>query len=810
MPDEAPVRKLQQRVAELEALLARSQVKEKEKELCEQTGFFKVIVEQSPLPVQIHGTDGTLIMVNRAWEHLWGVSADTIIGVYNLFDDRQAQDLGLSDAARRALAGEAVMLPDMEFDPLLSGHEGARHYLRPCIYAIRDAKDQPTHIIVCIIVENANEAIMVFQDGLIKFFNQRALDIAGHEAEDCQDQPFVNFVPADYRELLMERHRRRMAGEDVPNFYQTKIFHKSGEERWLQMNVIRTDWEGKPASLAFLYDITEHKRTEGELADYRAHLEELVRKRTEALSAANEKLQREIGERIRQEKALRESELKLRTFFELSPQAVTLTDFGTGCFVDVNNRFSELTGFSREEVIGNTTTGISLYSQEQRNRIIRLLREKGEINGYDLEKVRIKDGSIRYGLLFAKVIPIGEEEFVFAEVIDMTERRNLEERLLQAQKMEAVGTLAAGIAHDFNNILNVIFGHIQVLRHYVFRNDSMAREVDGIAAASRRAGDLVRQILTFSRQTEQDKSLLNLRSFVNESMKHLESTLPKKIKVRLDLSCYDELIKADAVQMNQVISNLVSNAAYAMREKGGTLSIALHEVVIGPDSEPELMELPFGSYLRLSVADTGHGMNASTAERIFEPYFTTKEHSEGIGLGLAIVHGIVKSHRGLATMHSVPGEGTTFFVYLPKVEAMMAAKESGRKETAMAPPSRRIMLVDDEMAGMQIWKIALQQSGYKVSGYQRPREALKDFRSSPDQYDVVVTDQRMPDLSGIELAREIFKIRPDVPVILDSGWCDEVDEIQAKAAGVRYFIDKPHELTDLINLIEQALVETRH
>ncbi len=292
------------------------------------------LVDQSPLPIQIHHIDGTLVYVNKAWEQLWLVKAENVVGQYNILTDEQAIELGFKEAAENVLSGESVMMADLSFDPEKSGFSGRKHWVRPWLYSITKEKGEIRHIVVCleectalkeseerynIIVENANEAIMVFQDGLIAFFNQRALDIAGYKAEDYIRQPFVKFVPPDYQDLVLERHRKRVAGEDVPNFYQTKILHKDGSEKWLQMNVIRTDWEGRPASLAFLVDITGQKNAEEELEQHRDRLEELVRDRTAALTSANKQLKEEIAERVRTEKALRESELKFRTLFDLSP-----------------------------------------------------------------------------------------------------------------------------------------------------------------------------------------------------------------------------------------------------------------------------------------------------------------------------------------------------------------------------------------------------------------------------------------------------------------------------------------------------------
>lgn len=289
---------------------------------------FKTLIENSPTAIQIHSPDGILRMVNAAWERLWGLKAHAVVGKFNIIEDNQAKQLGISQNVTRALTGESISLPEFVFDPAKSGYPGRKHWARSHIIPLKD-KDQTIRNIVIahedltdliqtqehyqIVVENAHEAIMVVQDGLLKFFNHKALNIAGYsKKEDYANKPFIDFVHPDYRAMIAERHRKRMAGENVPNFYQIKVLHKDGHALWLQLNVTRIEWEGRPASLAFIFDITDNKRVEDELTRYQLNLEKLVDKRTRELKLKNEELQREINERKLAEKALRENQEHLK------------------------------------------------------------------------------------------------------------------------------------------------------------------------------------------------------------------------------------------------------------------------------------------------------------------------------------------------------------------------------------------------------------------------------------------------------------------------------------------------------------------
>ncbi|MEW6665066.1 MAG: PAS domain S-box protein [Thermodesulfobacteriota bacterium] len=404
--------------------------------------------------------------------------------------------------------------------------------------------------------------------------------------------------------------------------------------------------------------------------------------------------------------------------------------------------------------------------------------------------------------------PIIENEVAVGAVVtfrDITEQRELEKRFRQAQRMEAIGTLAGGIAHDFNNILTPIIVHTEMALIDLPKKSPLKLSLEQVLKAGERAKDLVQQILAFSRQTEDKLVVLDIRPIVKEVLKLLRASLPTTIEIRKEIPPEPGSILADPIQIHQVLMNLCTNAAHAMRERGGVLSIGVANDSLDPSSAPGLQDLIPGSYLRLSVGDTGHGMKPEIMEHIFEPYFTTKEKGEGTGLGLAVVHGIATSLGGTIVVHSEPGKGSTFHVYFPIVERKPSAEV---QEVAAHPRgTERVLFVDDEKSMIGAVRPMLEHLGYRVTTRTSGVEALELFRADPSRFDLIITDQTMPALTGIELAAEVLKIQPGIPILLCSGFSDLVNEEKAKAIGIRGYIMKPVLMREMATAVRRALDE---
>ncbi|MEE8431932.1 MAG: PAS domain-containing protein, partial [Candidatus Desulfatibia sp.] len=393
---------------------------------------------------------------------------------------------------------------------------------------------------------------------------------------------------------------------------------------------------------------------------------------------------------------------------------------------------------------------------------------------------------------------------------DITERRQaekekakLQDRLQQAQKMESIGMLAGGIAHDFNNILFPIIGFAEMALEDTSEGSSLRHSINEILHGAKRAGDLVKQILTFSRQADQELKPLQVHFVIKEVLKLMRSSLPSTIKIKQYLKKDCGFVIADPTQIHQIAMNLMTNAYQAMEDEGGKLEVTLKEVELGLDDLTDPSMTP-GAYVCLIVSDTGPGMDQSVISRIFEPYFTTKENGKGTGLGLAVVHGIVKSYKGDIRVYSEPGKGTAFHVYLPAIKSQVETEEADAAATVLKG-TERILLVDDEETIVRMETQMLERLGYDVTERTSSIEALEAFRAAPDKFDLVITDMTMPNMTGVQLSQKLLEIRPDIPIIICTGFSTKIDDEKAKVAGIRGYVMKPVVMRELAKKIREVL-----
>ena len=386
---------------------------------------------------------------------------------------------------------------------------------------------------------------------------------------------------------------------------------------------------------------------------------------------------------------------------------------------------------------------------------------------------------------------------------DITEHLQMEEQLRQTQKMESLGTLAGGIAHDFNNVLAIIMGNAELALDDI--EEETARDnMQQILKASKRAKDLTKQILAFSRRTKRERNPLKLAPLLTETYRLLRGTTPTTITMELSIRTEADTVLADPSEMQQVLINLAANASYAMEKAGGTLTIGMESITVKRPNEIPDAELRPGRYVKLTVQDTGCGMTDKVRERIFEPFFTTKGKEQGTGMGLAVVYGIVKSHDGHVTVESRVGEGSIFNVFLPFLETEAAGKEE-EQGGDIRGGKEKVLLVDDDPGVLQAESHILERLGYQVWTAEGGSEACRVFRKDPGSFDLVVTDQVMPRLTGIGLAKRILKTRKDLPVILLTGYSDTVSAGQARAAGISEFVMKPLDRLEAAKIIRRVL-----
>ncbi|MDA8164583.1 MAG: response regulator [Desulfobacteraceae bacterium] len=553
-----------------------------------------------------------------------------------------------------------------------------------------------------------------------------------------------------------------------------------------------------------LLEVAERVKAEETLQRSHAELEKEVAARTRELADANASMAAEIVERARVEDELRRTNELLERVFSTSFLKIAYMDREFN-FIRVNEAYAAADERRPEEFPGRNH--FDLYPSTENEAIFRKAAATGQRISFQAKPYAHASHPERGTTYWDwELIPIkgrnGQTKGLALFLIDVTERIRAERHLRQAHKMEAIGTLAGGIAHDFNNILNVIFGYTELAAHDLPPASPAAAKLAKVEAAGRRAGDLVRQILAFSKSGGEEVKTIRLQEVVADSVDLLRGTLPATIRIETEIDPGCRPVRCNRSQMQQVIMNLGTNAFHAMRRQGGALTVTLREVrVVAPEPGVELAP---GPYAKLTMTDTGQGMDRETLERIFDPYFTTKGTGEGTGLGLAIVHGIVRSHGGAIRAESEPGRGATFEILLPVVapEETAPAGAAQREQTAIRG---RILFVDDEELIVELGRAMLEKAGCEVVAATRGRQALELFQADPAGFDLVITDQTMPELTGAELSRRLLAIRPGLPIILTTGFSELIDEIQAKELGIREFITKPYTFDEMAAAVRRAL-----
>lgn len=474
-----------------------------------------------------------------------------------------------------------------------------------------------------------------------------------------------------------------------------------------------------------------------------------------------------------------------------------------------------------EEVLGYTTSQLRKHPhllrrsihKDDREKVVDALNSFAEGEDFQLE-YRIIDAKGEWHWFLDHSIGRRESEdeiIVEGLALDITaqrtaeqEREKLRGQLRELQKMEAIGTLAGGIAHDFNNILAAIIGYTELAIMNAAVDQQLKINLEQVLKAGNRAKDLVNQILTFSRQGSGEKKPVKVHIVAMEVLKLLQATIPKSIRIKKKIATDSSPILADPTQIHQVLMNLCTNAYHAMKDQGGTLEVQLETVKLTSNDFIDNLRTESGDHIKITVSDTGHGMSRIVRERIFDPYFTTKKQGEGTGLGLAVVHGIITSHDGHINVYSEPGRGTVFHIYLPCIES--GVDQANTAEISLPQGgTEHILLVDDEEPLVIMQQEMLEKLGYHVSSVYSSSEALRLFKKNPDIFDLVISDMSMPRMSGTQLAKQLFQINPEIPIILCTGFSDTISEGKAKSLGFHDFLLKPVILTDLARSIRTAL-----
>jgi PAS domain S-box-containing protein len=670
-------------------------------------------------------------------------------------------------------------------------------------------------------VENANEIIIVTQAGFIKYYNPKAIQLTGYLSQELTSQPITEFIHLDDRDRVLKDYYSQLRGEETAGVYTFRIIDKAGQVRWVEKIGVQITWEGQPALLCMISDITSHKQVEEELR--RRDRELALLNRIIAASAATpskdqeailEVACRELALALNVPHAVAALLDKMKTTITvvaeysageglaILPQAWPVVDDPLGQYL-LSHKTPLVTG----EDLNNPHLDL-IHNHLRQQGIASLLLVplviEGEVVGSlglaSLEPRRFSTEEINLTWSVADQLA-----GVLARVRLEEKRRQLEEQYYQAQKMEAVGRLTAGVAHDFNNLLTTINGFAALMQRELRPDDPQWEMADIILRSGQRAAGLVRQLLAFSRKQIIQPQVLNLNSILVELDKMLQRVIGEDIDLKIRLAPELWPVKVDPAQMEQVILNLVVNARDAM-STGGQLTIETANVVIDDNYVADHLDTQLGKYVLLAISDTGCGMSPEVKAHIFEPFFTTKERGHGTGLGLATVFGIIKQSGGNIWVYSEEGMGTTFKIYLPSV-AEKKSEPPVDPEVGVEMPggSETILLVEDDAGVRALLRQVLSPLGYTLLEAGNGQEALRLLADYPDPIHLLLTDVVMPGISGKTLAEEASRTRPDLKMLFMSGYTDEAIVQHGVPDAEAAFLQKPFSLMALAAKIRSVL-----
>jgi PAS domain S-box-containing protein len=645
--------------------------------------------------------------------------------------------------------------------------------------------------------------ILIGTDLVVTEANNAALEFTGYGENEIKKLPIKAFIAdSKYSKRAIEAILRVGGIKNI----EVGLLAKNN-------NVIPCLLSGAPINNEFneiigiaciFHNITDRKNAEKVLIEAKEELERKVNERTNELQKINYLLETEISERKKAEYELKSSEEKYKALMKQSTDGIIVVDPDTLKVIESNTKVCEILEYTDDEI--NSLPIENLLSLD-RDRIAKRVEE---IVGHDhavikeISRVTVANGLIK-GIEFSTaLVRYNNKQFIMVTLVDITEKLNMENRKQQIVKMESLGTLAGGIAHDFNNILAGIIGYTQLSLEDSQEGLPIEDNLFEVLKLGDRAKKLISKILTFSRKTVLEPCVIDLQDIVIETLAMLKTTVPSYIEIKYAFGENPAFVLADPGEMQQLIMNLCVNAELAMNNKGGVLKVTLSELLLESTEDIRYQTIGKGKYIKMQVVDNGCGMDKLIMERIFEPFYTTRVAHGGTGLGLSVVHGIVRRHGGVITVDSELNKGSTFTVLLPASKNNSSDAEINTKVRKNI--SARILFVDDEESIVNTTVRLLQRLGYDVTGVPGGREALNLFELNKESYDLVITDQSMPDMSGEALIGELIKLKPDISIILCSGYSNVIDNDKLKSIKKLEFLLKPVSKLELINAIEKFMV----
>jgi len=749
------------------------------------------------------------------------------------------------------------------------------------------------HIKYNTILKNANEAILVIQEGELKFVNNLAAEIAGISQKEISNRSFLQWVHPDDQEIVIENQLKRLKNEKVPNDYDIRVIDKNQKVIWVNIRPVVIEWEGQPAVLIFMTDINRRKHSEEDLrvseAKYRAILDgieegyyevdftgkftfvsdklcKIVQLSSEELLGKNNRefntpetakkifkifnkvyrtgksanvesfefitkekdqirkmdlelsvslmrdphgnpsgfrgIVRDVSERIKSEKALQDSEERYRSLVENTMDGYFICKIPSTKFIFLNQRACDIFGYTMQEGMGLKVWDV--ISSEDHERVMKRVQKRLEGKKLSSERqmytAMCKDGSTFRTELSTSLVTFKGEAAIQGVLRDITEQQHLENQLHQAQKMEAIGTLAGGIAHDFNNLLMSILGYNSLMKLKTDTSHPHYEHLVGIEKCVESSTKLTKQLLGFAREGKYEVKPTNLNKLVKDQNRMFRRT-KKEITIH---SKYEENLwtaEVDSGQIEQVLLNIYVNAWQAMPD-GGELHIQTENIKLGDDYKQPFHVAP-GKYVKISVTDTGIGMNEETQKKIFDPFFTTREKERGTGMGLSSAYGIIKNHGGFITVYSEPNEGSTFNIYFPA--SVKKVKKHKKPLEKLIRGSGTILMIDDEKIVLDVGKEMIKALGYDVLIAKNGNEGIKTYKKYQEKIDMVILDMIMPGTTGSDVYDSLKEINQDIKVLLASGYSINKKANKILERGCNGFIQKPFNIERLSQEIREIL-----
>ncbi len=827
MPEKPTYEELEKRIKELEQskskhMLAHEKCRENET-------LFRSVMEQSPLAIEIYDPNGKLLIVNDAWEPFWDMKKSDVVE-FNIFNDPECERTGLTSAFKKVLQDTACSIPPSKYDPKESGFpEGSIRWISSKMYPIKNIDGKIKNIVL--IMEDIT-ALKVAEEALQNAHNELELKVEGRTKKL-------------YNELQERKTLEKKLKFSAEKFERWKASSPIGI---LQSNA-RGGINDINDTILKMLGYSRQDLLDGNLDWTKLTPPEFLHLDMKAMEEASDKgfwtpFEKEYlhkdGHRVpiiiggsvfkeyadeyivfviditaikEAETSLRESEEKYRMLFKNMAQGVFYQS-ADGKVVDFNQNALDMFGLNEDQFLGRTSFDPewkvihedgSNFPGDQHPSMVALRTGKPVLNvTAGIFNTHRQD----FVWLNINAIPQfknGDSKpyQVFVTLHDITNLRKTEEELRQAHKMESIGTLAGGVAHDFNNLLYMIVGNTELALEDIPKWNPVHESLEEIKTASLRAAGIVKQLLNFSRKTNQNLKPMGAVAIIKDAMKFIRATLPSTIEINMKLPDVDVPILGDPTQMNQLMMNICTNASQAMEETGGTIEVKLEILIIDEKSANNYPKLSVGNHIKISVSDTGPGITPNILDRIFDPYFTTREFGESSGMGLTIVHGIVKNHNGVITVKSELGEGTTFNILFPVIDE--EPKIEIGKPDELPTGTESILFIDDEKILVNLAGKTLERLGYKVRKSLNPIEALEIFQSSPNSFDLVITDMTMPQMTGAQLSKKLKKVRFDIPIIICTGHSAVIDEEKARQLGIDGFLMKPVSMSKISKAIREVL-----